>query len=168
MAIYIKLGQIVNTHGHKGGLKIYPLTDDPGRFARTEYLYIKTGQEHQRFTISEAKLHKNLVLLTLKEIIDMNEAEKLKGLYVELPQDELPSLEEGHFYIFQIIGLDVYEGQELLGKITDVLKTGSNDVYVIQREQGGNIYLPALKEVVHSINVESGKMIVTLPPGLTD
>ncbi len=166
--MYIKIGQIINTHGHKGELKVYPLSDDPRRFYELEHVYIKRIGDYLKYHVKSVRLHHNAVIIALREIPDMNEAEKMKGLYLELPASELRPLPPGHYYHFQIVGLEVYENDHYLGKVEEILETGSNDVYVVKKEQGKPIYLPALKEVIKTIDLDSGKMEVKIPPGLLE
>lgn len=169
MSSYIKIGQIINTHGHRGELKVYPLTDDINRFKDLVHVYIKKGNEYKSYQISGVRYHKDLVLLSLHEIIDMNEAETFKGLYLELPEEELRVLPEGHYYIFQLVGLNVYEHDRFLGKVFDIIKTGSNDVYVVQHpDKKRPLLIPALKDVVRQIDLTAGLIRVELPIGLED
>ena len=169
MTTYVKIGQIINTHGHRGEMKIYPLTDDVNRFYGLEHVFINWDEEYLEYRVDKARIHKNTVILSLREVNSMNEAEKLKGRYLELPLAELKVLPPGHYYIFELVGLAVYERGIFLGKVTDVLKTGSNDVYVV-RAAGckKQILVPAIKEVVKRIDLNSGTMEVILPPGLLD
>lgn len=168
MAEYIKIGQIVNTHGHKGGLKIYPLTDDAQRFLALEKVYIKCADCYVAYTVAKVQLYKNVVFLSLQEIADMNAAEKLKGLYLEIPQAEVRPLSPGSYYHFQLIGLDVYEDEQYLGKLSDVLQPGSNDVFVVKTPENKEIYLPALKSVITRIDLDNRRIEVKIPPGLLD
>jgi 16S rRNA processing protein RimM len=168
MTDYIQIGQIINTHGHKGGLKIYPLTDDAERFYELARVYVKLNDNYTAYTVSKVQLHKNLVLLTLVEIPDMNAAERLKGLYLEIPKEEARPLAADSYYIFQLMGLDVFAGEHYLGKLCEVLKPGSNDVFVVKTPEDKEIYLPALKSVVTGIDLEHGRMEVKIPPGLLD
>jgi len=164
MSEFIKIGQIINTHGHIGGLKIYPLTDDPHRFFELRQVYIA----QKPYTIAEVRLHQNFVLLSLQEIADMNAAEQLKNLYVEIPRQEVKPLPEGSYYLFELVGLAVYEDEKLLGTLTNVLQTGSNDVYVVKTPEEKEIYLPALKSVVKEVDLKAGRINVIIPPGLLD
>jgi len=169
MTTYIRVGLIINTHGHRGELKILPLTDDISRFFEAEHFYIQKGAEYEKYHIKRCRVHQGKAIIDFREIPDMNEAEKLKGRYLELPEEELKILPEGHYYIYQIIGLDVYEGGRRLGKLSDVLKTGgSNDVYVVKDFEGKELLLPALKEVVREIDLANGVIRVVIPPGLLD
>lgn len=172
MEQFIKIGQIINTHGHQGGLKIYPLTDNPDRFHELKKVYIRqedglTGSYHE-FTINQVVFHQRFVLLELQEVPDMNAAEKLKGKYVEIPRSEVKNLPADSFYIFQLVGLAVYEGEQYLGKLADVLPTGSNDVFVVKTPEGKEIYLPALKSVITQVDLDNGRIEVEIPPGLLD
>jgi 16S rRNA processing protein RimM len=112
--------------------------------------------------------HKRFVILTFREIPDMTAAEKLKGALLQVPRSELVPLPDGHYYIFDIVGLTVYTQEgERLGVVQDVLRTGANDVYVVQAESGGApLLIPALKAVVREIDLEGGRMTVVLPEGL--
>ena len=168
MTLYIKIGQIINTHGNKGDVKILPLTDDINRFFEAEHFLIQKDNEYLPYHPERCRIHQGKAIIAFAEIPDMNAAEKLKGKYLELPEAEIKPLPEGHYYIYQLIGLDVYEEEKYLGKIVDVLKTGSNDVYVIREAGAKDIYLPALKQVVHAIDLESHRVKVTIPPGLLD
>ena len=168
MTDYIQIGKIINTHGHKGCLKIYPLTDDAERFFELERVYVKLNDYYTAYTVSKVQLHKNVVLLTLAEIPDMNEAERLKGFYLEIPKEEARPLSVDSYYIYQLIGLDVFEEEQFLGKLCEVLKPGSNDVFVVKTPENKEIYLPALKSVVTLIDLEHGRMEVKIPPGLLD
>lgn len=166
---YIKIGQIINTHGHKGEVKVYPLTDDPGRFLDLEYVYIRfPAERYVKYRVVKARLMRNTVLVELGEVPDMNAAVLLKGLYLELPRDQLRPLPPGHYYIFQIIGLSVYEGDRLIGQVAEVVKNPANDIYVVTTPQGQQIYLPAIKDVVKEIDLASGTMRVHILPGLLD
>ena len=168
MTLYIKIGQIINTHGHKGELKILPLTDDINRFYDAEHFYVQQGNEYQKCHVKQCRLHQNRAILAFEEIPDMNEAEKLKGKYLELPEEELKPLPTGHYYIYQLIGLDVYEEERFLGRIEDILQTGSNDVYAVKDPNGRMLYIPALKEVVRDIDPAARVVKIKIPPGLFD
>lgn len=169
MEQYIKIGQIINTHGHKGEVKIFPLTDEPKRFLDLEHAYIKgNDDQYTEYRISRARLHQNMAILQFIEVADMNSAEQLKGHYLELPQDELRPLPEGHYYIFQIVGLAVYEGEQLLGRVVDVIKSPASDLYLTDTSAGKKFYIPAVKEIVQKIDLAAGRIEVKLPPGLMD
>lgn len=164
---YIKVGEIVNTQGVKGEVRVIPTTDFPERFVKNSQVSVLLRGQRKVYTIERAWEHKQFIIIKFVEISDMTEAEKLKGGLLQITPEELVPLPEGNYYIFQIIGLRVYDqGNQELGTITQVLQTGANDVYVIKNEQDKEILIPAIKSVVKNIDINSGKMEVILPDGL--
>jgi 16S rRNA processing protein RimM len=119
--------------------------------------------------IESSRIQKNVVILTLEEIADRNQAEALKDWEIAIEPEDLEQLPEGRYYIFQLVGLTVFtmEHQEL-GILTDVLQTGANDVYVVKTAEGKELLLPALKSVVKKIDLQTKEMLVDPLPGLLD
>ena len=167
MEKYLEIGQIVNTNGLKGILKIKPLTDDITRFEDLEAVYIEKAKELIKYNIQEVKYNKNMVLLKLEGIDDISEAEKYKNCYIKINREDALKLEENSYFVVYIIGLEVYtEEEELLGKVIEVFSTGSNDVYTIKNSEGKEILLPAISEVIKKVDIPNKKIIVHLLEGL--
>lgn len=167
MQEYLEVGQIVNTFGVKGMVKVMPFTDDVTRFERLKTIYVCKKDKMEEIEIEEVKYQKNLVLLKLKGIDDMNEAELRKGSYLKIHRKDAIKLPKDTYFIADIIGLDVYTDEGiLLGKVDDIYNTGSNDIYVVKNDLGKQILLPSIKEVLKEINLEEGKVIVHLIKGL--
>ncbi|WP_031515351.1 ribosome maturation factor RimM [Desulfofalx alkaliphila] len=166
---YITIGEIVNTQGRKGEVRLIPLTDFLDRFNDLDELQVYLKDKRFTVHLEAVRRHKNFIILKFKGIDDINEAEKLKGGLAQITKDKLVPLPEGSYYIFQIVGLDVFtESGEKLGTVTEVLRTGANDVYVTKPPVGKDILIPALKSVVKEINIEANRMVVELPEGLLD
>ncbi|MGI6091460.1 MAG: 16S rRNA processing protein RimM [Veillonellaceae bacterium] len=156
----IVIGQIVAPHGVRGDVRVFPHTDFPERFAKTKRVVLEDGSA---LDVENAKFHKQFVLVKFRNVNTMNDAEKLRGKLLHVNRQDVVPLPEGHFYHFDIIGLKVYtESGEYLGIVTDILETGSNDVYVTEQEDQKPILIPALKEVVLKIDIPSGRMTVKL------
>ncbi|QNU65360.1 16S rRNA processing protein RimM [Ruminiclostridium herbifermentans] len=169
MLEYLIVGQLVNTHGVKGELKAIPMTDDPNRFLELEWVFIDKNGKLEKYNISGVKFFKQFVILKLEGVDTMNDAEKLKGFYMKVDRANAVKLPKGSFFIADIIGLKVYdENNVLLGQLTDVLQTGSNDVYVVKHDNGKEILIPALKSVVKEISLDDKRISVILPKGLLD
>lgn len=168
MKDYLEIGQIVNTYGIKGFVKVVPFTDDITRFEKLKSVYIDIKGNLKEFTIEEVKYSKNMVLLKFKEIPDINEAEKYRNYYIKISRDNAIKLPKDTYFIADLIGLDVYaqETNELLGKVDDIFPTGSNDVYVVKDELGKQVLLPGTKEVIKTVDLENGKIFVNLIKGL--
>lgn len=167
MQKYFEVGQIVNTFGVKGILKVKPFTDDANRFEELKKVYICKKEKLEEVEIEEVKYHKDMVLLKVKGIDDMNEAEKVKGLYLKIDRKNAKKLPKDTYFIADLLGLEVYsDKEEFLGKVDDIFRTGANDVYVVKDEKGKQLLLPGIPEVIKEIDLEKEKIIVHLLKGL--
>ena len=164
---YIEIGQIVNTNGFKGVVKVNPFTDDISKFEELKYVYIQLKSELKKVKIEQVRYNKNQVLLKLEGIDSIEEAEKYRNFYLKTEKESQEDLGEDTYYIVDLIGLDVYSDKnEYLGKIEDVFPTGSNDVYVVKDNLGKQILIPAIADVVKEVDLKNKKMIINLIPGL--
>lgn len=164
---YIEIGQIVNTNGLKGVVKVNPFTDDISKFEDLKYVYIQLKRELKKVKIEQVRYNKNQVLLKLEGIDSIEEAEKYRNFYLKTEKESQEDLGEDTYYIVDLIGLDVYSDKnEYLGKIEDVFPTGSNDVYVVKDNLGKQILIPAIADVVKEVDLKNKKMIINLIPGL--
>ena len=167
MKEYFEIGQIVNTSGLKGILKIKPFTDDIKKFSNLKTIYIKTKSGLTEFKIEQVRYVKNMVMLKLAGIDTVEEAEKYRNLYIKVLRDQEEELEEGSYYVVDILGCKVNtDANQELGKIVDVFQTGSNDVYVVKDEQGKQILLPAIKQVIKNVDIKNKIITVHLLEGL--
>ena len=167
MQEYFEVGQIVNTFGIKGQLKVKPFTDDIERFEELKTVYICKKNEIKKVEIEDVKYNKQCVLLKVKGIEDLTQAEKYQGLFLKIDRKDAKKLPKDTYFIADILGLEVYTDEgELLGKVDDIFPTGANDVYVVKDELGKQILLPSIPEVLKEIDLEKGKVIVHLIEGL--
>ena len=167
MTKYLEIGQIVNTFGIKGMVKVKPFTDNIKRFDKLEKVYIKNKEGKKEYKIEEVKYHKNMVLIKFVGIENPEEANLLRESYLLVDRETEEPLEEGTYYIVDMIGLEVYTDKgENLGILEDIFNTGSNDIYVVKNELGKQILLPAIKEVIKQVDMENKKITVHLIPGL--
>lgn len=156
----IIIGKVGAPHGVRGELKITPLTDFPDRFNDLKKVF--AGNE--LLTVDTVRYHNQTVLIKFAEYPVREDAAKLTGRHLSVDRADAVPLEEGQYYIGDIIGLEVFdEAGNKLGKVTEVLPTGSNDVYVVAQEGNSKeLLIPALKKVVLQISVPEGKMVVRL------
>lgn len=157
----IVIGKIVAPHGVRGDIRIMPLTDRPEQFLNLSYLLLEDGRQ---LTVKAARFHKRMVLVSTKEITTMNDAELLRDKKILIRVEDLPPLEEGRFYVADLIGLPVFdeEGTQL-GTFKDSITTGSNDVYIVAVPGGKDLLIPALKIYVREINLQEKRIVVKLP-----
>ncbi len=167
MTKYLEIGQIVNTFGIKGMVKVKPFTDNIERFSNLEKIYIKNKSGQTEYKIQEIKYHKNMVLIKFEGIENPEQADLLRNSYLIVDRETEEPLEPGRYYIVDMIGLDVFtDDNEYLGKLEDIYNTGSNDIYVVKNELGKQVLLPAIEDVIKNIDMDNKKVIVHLIPGL--
>ena len=167
MTKYLEIGQIVNTFGIKGMVKVKPFTDNIERLSNLEKIYIKNKSGQTEYKIQEVKYHKNMVLVKFEGIENPEQADLLRNSYLIVDRETEEPLEAGRYYIVDMIGLDVFtDDNEYLGKLEDIYNTGSNDIYVVKNELGKQVLLPAIEDVIKNIDMDNKKVIVHLIPGL--
>ncbi len=166
---YVIIGRIVRPHGVRGEVKVRPETDFPERFAHLERVLLVgdagTGPARP-VGVEGVRRQGALVLLKLAGIEDVDAARTLQGLVLALPWEERMPLPEGSYYLAQVIGLQVRTPDgEVLGTVTEVLRTAAHDLYRVTGARG-DVLLPATREVVRVVDLERGEMIVDVPEGL--
>jgi len=167
MEEYFEIGQIVNTSGLKGEIKIKPFTDDITKFNDFKTIYVSIKKELKEFKVEKVRFSKNMVFLKLKGIDTIEEAENYRNLYIKRKRDKDEKLEVDTYYIVDLIGCSVCtDDQKELGEVIDVFSTGSNDVYVVKDELGKQILLPAIKDVIKNVDIKNKLITVHLMEGL--
>jgi len=163
------IGQVLGPWGTDGQVKIQILTDFPQRFK----VLREVSVQGKRMAVERARLYRGIVVLKLAEVEDRQSADALRGQLVEIDEKEAYPLPEGHYYWHQVIGLEVWTTQGVLvGTIKEILRTGSNDVYVVRQGSpdfigsSKEILIPAIEEVVRSVDLQSGKMVIELIEGI--
>jgi len=162
------IGKVVALFGVHGELKVLLLTDIPNRFAELDAVHL--GPDHRRYLIESVRPHKGeMVVLKLEGIDDANAAELLLKLDLKIPLSKLAKLPADSYYQHDILGLRVFTLDERdLGNIIDIIVTGSNDVYVIKTQEGQQILIPAIKDVIKQIDLIRHTMYIDPLPGLLD
>ncbi|MFZ7126139.1 MAG: ribosome maturation factor RimM [Desulfobacterales bacterium] len=164
---FITVGKVVGAHGIKGALRVHFYTESADFFAlrRTIVIAAPTGGR-KTFEIEWAKPHSKGILLSLKGVSDRSAAEDMREALLQVDRSEFPELEEGSYYWYDLIGMDVVDRSGMrIGRLESILQTGSNDVYVV-RGKDGEILVPALASVVRKVEVANNRMQVDLPDGL--
>lgn len=166
---YLRVGVIANTHGVRGEVKVYPTTDDAGRFKKLKNVTLDTGKEYLELEITSVRFFKNLVILKFKGYDNINDIEKYKGKDLLITRENAVPLAENEYFIYDIIGAAVVEedGKEV-GILKEVLTTGANDVYVVQGKDQKEILLPVIPDCVLTVDTDEKKVIVRILPGLLD
>lgn len=159
----VEVGRITSVHGLTGQVRVAMASDVPDRFDPGRQVYIQ-GQAYRIASLTPFR--PGHVILSFQGVNAVEEARRLVGENVIVPASESPQLPEGEFFHYQLLGLRVFTGDgEFLGEISEILETGSNDVYVVKGD-GGEVLVPALSKVITQVNLDQGMMLVSLPEGL--
>lgn len=161
------VAQVLAPHGLRGELKCLLVTDFPERFARGTRLLVRDADESlAALTVRTARVDAGSVYLTFAGVSDRDAADALRGRELLVPRTEAVHLPDGQFLWQDLIGLRVEDERgTLLGEMTQVLRTGANDVYVV-RTPNGEVLVPAIKNVVRAIEPQAGRMVIALLPGM--
>lgn len=165
----LQVGVITSTHGIKGEVKVFPTTDDKNRFKDLKEVILDTGKEKLTLNIQGVKFFKQFVILKFKGIDDINHVEKYKKASLLVTRENAVKLEEGEYFVSDLIGLEVVSDENSdLGILKEVLFTGANDVYVVKGQDEKEILLPAIKECILNVDLDKGIMQVHVMEGLLD
>lgn len=165
----LQVGVISSTHGIRGEVKVFPTTDDPGRFKKLKNVILDTGREQKNLEIAGVKFFKQFVILKFKGIDNINDIEKYKGKSLYVTRENAVRLKKDEYFIADLVDMQVVlEDGTPFGVLTDVMKTGANDVYCIQTQEHGEVLIPAIGECILNVDVEGQKMTIHLMPGLLD
>lgn len=163
----LQIGVITQTHGIRGEVKVFPTTDDAARFKKLKDVIMDTGRERLDMEIEGVKFFKQYAIVKFKGFDSINDVEKYKGSRLYVTRDNAVRLKKGEYFIADLIGLQVVtEGGEPFGVLKDVMATGANDVYVVEREDASEVLLPAIRECVRRIDMEQGVITVHIMDGL--
>lgn len=161
------VGRITRPHGVRGEVRVELMTDTPERFDWLDAVYV--GEANPRLVaVDSVRFHQGIVLLRLVGYPTRTEAEQLRGELLQIPEAEAVPLEEGEYYLFQLEGLEVLTvGGTLIGRLTEVMETGANNVFVVEGPSGQHL-LPDIPDVIKEIDIEGGRIVIQPLPGLID
>jgi 16S rRNA processing protein RimM len=166
---YLVVGRVLRPHGVRGEVKIAIHTGYPERLVIHEFFYLSHPHMPdvvQPYPVERVRVRADVALVKFGGCDSRNDAEELRGMWVQVPVEKAAPLEPGEYYQYQLVGMSVEtEGGEWLGQVADVLETGANDVYLVLGPYG-EVLLPAIEEVVRTIDMDARCMVVHLLPGL--
>ena len=167
MVSEMQVGIITQTHGIKGEVKVFPTTDDVSRFKKLKEVIMDNGKERFILEIEGVKFFKQYAILKFKGYDSINDIEKYKSAKLYIKREQAVKLKRDEYFIADLIDMEVVtEDGEYFGKMKDVLTTGANDVYIVTREDGTEVLLPAIKQCVKSVDLEQGRITVHIMDGL--
>ncbi len=164
---FIVIGKVVSTQGNKGEVNVLPLTESIDRFKNLDNVFLRNKNSQTVLNIEKIRIKKETVILKLKDIENIEEAKMIVGSFLEVERKNAVKLPKDTYFIFEIIGLEVYtENNIFLGKIENVINTGSNDIYIVKGENKKELLIPAIREVVKNVNLEKRRITINMVDGL--
>lgn len=162
----VVVGYVLRAHGVRGNVLVKPLTDNPNRFEEIDEIMIEKAGRIEPYRVSDRTASPKGWILKFDGIDTRDEAEKLKGAYLLIRTEELPELEDGSYYDFDLVGIEVFTvSGEKLGRIIEINKYPANDVYIVEGD-AGRLMLPATREIVRKVDLDNKRMEVELLDGL--
>ena len=164
----VLVGRVLRPRGLTGELQVEPFSDSPNRFAAGEVLFLAGQQYRLEYALqwNDARRKDDSVVLKLEGIDSVEGAAVLRGESIFVTRDSAPPLPQGQYYYFQLLEMEVYTSEgEHLGRISEIMETGSNDVYVVTKGTQ-EILIPALDDVITAVDLDTRRMVIHLPDGL--
>ena len=170
---FLRVGRVTGAHGLNGRLKVAVISDNPGRFETGNSIYINHGGIYGSYTIEGFRpVKQRSALLSLKEVLDRNQAEALSGTALFITKDDAErtrdELDSDTFYYYDIIGCDVYLDNNLFAKVTDIMQAGGGDILVIKDENGKELMVPFVESMTDTSRVGEGRIDISPVEGLFD
>ena len=163
----LRVGVITSPHGVHGEVNVFPTTDDPKRFLDLKKIYLDTKKELIECEIKSVKFFKNMVILSFNGMDDRNAIEKYRQCDLLIDREDAMELGEDEYFICDLIGLDIIdEDDKKIGVLKDVMTSAANDVYVVEKTDGEELLIPAIRDCILDTNLEEGYIRVHLLPGL--
>jgi len=164
---FITIGKVVSTQSNKGEVNVLPLTDSTDRFKNLDTVFLRNSNGLTTLNIEKIRIKGNTVILKLKDIENIQEAKMIVSSFLEVEREKAVKLPKDAYFVFEIIGLEVYDENNIfLGKVENVISTGSNDVYIVKDKNKKELFIPAIREVVKNINLEKKRITVKMVDGL--
>ena len=164
---FIIIGKVVSTQGNKGEVNVLPLTDSIDRFKNLDNVFLRSKKSQTILNVEKIRKRKDTVILKLKDIENIEEAKMIVGSFLEVERKNAVKLPKETYFIFEIIGLEVYDENNIfLGKVENVISTGSNDVYIVKGKNKKELFIPAISEVVKNVNLEKKRITINMVDGL--
>ncbi len=161
------IGKIISYWGTKGFLKVYALTFSPDRFYKLSGVYVSSKKDRQFFKVKEVKPYKgNVWLFKLEDIDTITDAERVRGFYIEIPEEEVITLPEDTYFIDDLIGSRIFsEEGDFIGTLENIIEGSASDIYVVKNGEK-EILIPAVKEFIKEVNVGEKRIVIKIIEGL--
>jgi len=160
---FVIIGKVVSSQGNKGEVKVLPLTDSIDRYKNLITIFLNNYNNRTALNIEKLRIKEDMVILKFENIENIGDAKMIVGSFLEVKRENAIRLPKTTYFIFEIIGLEVYdETNVFLGKVDNVISTGSNDVYIVKSKNKEELYVPAIREIVKNIDLEKKRITIKI------
>ena len=165
----LQVGVITSTHGIKGEVKVFPMTDDNRRFKKLKECMLQYKEEWIPVKVQGARFFKNMVILKFEGIDNINDVEQYKQCGIFVDREHAVKLEQDEYFIADLLGIQVdKEDGSPLGELTEIIPTGANDVYVVTDANQKEWLFPAIKDCILKVDMEKRRMTVRMMKGMEE
>jgi len=165
----LRIGVVTTTHGIRGEVKVFPTTDDVKRFKKCDEVILVTREGNLTLHVEGVKFFKNIVILKFREFNNINEVERFRKCDLMVTRDQALPLAEGQYYLCDVIGAEVVEEDgSHIGKVTDVIETGANNVFAIQTDEGKEVLFPVIPDCIKKVDTKAGIVTAHIMKGLME
>ncbi len=165
----LQVGVITSTHGIKGEVKVFPMTDDNRRFKKLKECMLQYKEEWIPVKVQGARFFKNMVILKFEGIDNINDVEQYKQCGIFVDREHAVKLEQDEYFIADLLGIQVdREDGSPLGELTEIIPTGANDVYVVTDANQKEWLFPAIKDCILKVDMEKRRMTVRMMKGMEE
>lgn len=165
----LQVGILSSTHGVRGEIKVFPTTDDVKRFKKNKEYILETKNGNMDVRVESVKFFKQFVILKFEGIDTLDDILVYKGCSLYVNRAHAVKLQKDEYFIADLIDMEVFDVDDnYIGKLTDVLETGANDVYEITTEDDKTYLFPAIKECIKKVDMEKRKITAYVMPGLME
>lgn len=166
MEQFLQVGVISSTHGIRGEVKVFPTTDDAGRFRKLKKVYLDTGRERLELEVQAVRFFKQFAIVKFRGIDNINDIQQYKGKSLLVAREDAVALEKDEYYFADLIGMQVFTEEGHFGVLRDIMETGANEVYIIDSDSHGEVLVPAIRQCILDVNIEEKQMMIRLMDGL--
>jgi 16S rRNA processing protein RimM len=162
-----QLGYVIKTHGLKGEVQILLDVDDPSQYQKLESMFVLRNNSLVPFFIEHIQVIGKKAILKLEDIENIDEAKVFVSNEIYLPLALLPPIEDGGYYLHQLVGMELHDKGNAIGDVTEIYEMGPQNMISILH-QGKEVLVPLIDEIIKKVDLERNVIDADLPEGLVD
>lgn len=162
-----QIGHVIKTHGLKGEVQLFLDVDNPLEYQEMESMLVQQNNSLIPFFIEHLQINASKTIAKFEEVDDVEQAKTLVACQLYLPLDILPDLKDGEYYLHQLVGMDLFDGDRLLGQVKELFEIGPQELISVIH-QGKEILIPIKDEIIKKVDIGNNRIDADIPDGLID